>query len=366
MYIMMRIELPFDKRQLFEAMTSAQLHTLILQDDDDSKLALWYVLFFRIKDKLWLNFQQFFENRDEASRDFEDYLCDFFLYVYEYRPKDKSGHGHYYMLGTLNDNTRMFVFLQNVFKRYLKEESEQLDKIRDAEPQVIEEQRYSTMKDIVIDMHRIGYALAYVNQTESVENRYILFRAISRKVLEDLSIIGFPPDDEVAGILGLTYTTYRTRASRLFKSIRDLINSEERLPTLDEQNQELMVSICSNEEDLTEVIRRHLLNVEGFLDKEQQQTILSRRYAMQGGVPTLSTRYEDSYCCEEKMAEPYGTFMANDDVRFSIQMPSAVERRFRRMFFDYNERREMQMEQLEKAEQRNTFASKLKKIFSRL
>lgn len=54
MYIMMRIELPFDKRQLFEAMTSAQLHTLILQDDDDSKLALWYVLFFRIKDKLWL------------------------------------------------------------------------------------------------------------------------------------------------------------------------------------------------------------------------------------------------------------------------------------------------------------------------
>lgn len=358
--------LPKRTQMLLDGMTLPQLHTAIVQDDENSQMALWYLLSQRMREKLQLCFVQVLGEKGELPRFFEDYLSDFFIYLYEYKPKSDPVETHFYSLKSLQDNTSLSYHLQTIFKRYLLAELEELDKIQKATPSIKDEARFENMKDANIDMLRLSWAVVRVCQEATDRNRYILLRSISSKVLEDRMIVGIPTDEEVAGILGMTYGAYRTQSSRLFQVVRDTMALPPVMSQLHASNQDFVCRLCGHDEDIKDIVREMLIKSETHLTPDQLEQIKMRRHELQERkkfrIHSFSSQeYEQDACLVESpipmFAEEFDAFACEE--RPASQFDWMVSR----FASAYHRRKEERLLVIRKVNQRNHFVDKLKKLF---
>ena len=117
----------------YEGMTSAQLLSAILLCNNESTVALWYFLSVRLHDKLQLCYNQCSDDvHVDAFKTFDDYLSDFYIYLYEGHPDYVAGPTQYYYLQTITDNTKVDAWMQRCFKQFIGSERRALVKLDEA------------------------------------------------------------------------------------------------------------------------------------------------------------------------------------------------------------------------------------------
>lgn len=292
-----KIEISKKQQMLYTGMTSAQLHQTIIQDDANSQPALWYLLSDRMRDKLHGCFDRHFDFEQESARQWEDYLNDFYMYIYEYTPASMVQKVHYYLLRRLEDNTKLEPMLLATFKRYLIDEAESLHKARKEQDNVAAEYHFNSMGDVQYNMQLIGYAIALMNQRELPVNRYILFRAICNRMMEDYDMIKHPSDEKVAALLNLTYGNYRTRTSRILGQLRNLLNhlTSKDVAELSSASRIMINHLSQCRIGIDAVISRLLKQAENDLPQETIESIhrLRKEERRKIGKRCLSMRFKE-------------------------------------------------------------------------
>ncbi len=263
----------------YEGMTSAQLLSAILLCNKDSTTVLWYLLSERLREKLQLCYNQCTSETGMADyKTFDDYLTDFYIYLYEGHPDYVTHPTQFHYLQTISDNTKVESWMQRSFKLFLKNERRALDKLTEALPAYIQEQKYDHLNEPQIELTRIAFCLAWYNQHESVEDRYIFFRSMKKKVVKSYDRSEELSDEETATALGKKYASYRSQASRCCAEVKRLMTemTHQDIVKLD-ANSLLLVNRISNvdEDTLDDIINSLVVSAERQLP--QYRNILDIR-----------------------------------------------------------------------------------------
>jgi DNA-directed RNA polymerase specialized sigma24 family protein len=274
----------------YEGMTSAQLLSAILLCNNESTVALWYFLSVRLHDKLQLCYNQCSDDvHVDAFKTFDDYLSDFFIYLYEGHPDYVAGPTQFHYLQTITDNTKVDAWMQHSFKQFIGNERRALMKLYKALPAYLQEQKYQHLNEPQVELTRIAFSLAWYNQFGSIEDRYIFFRSMKKKVTKSFNLSDELSDEETAQALGMKYTTFRSRVSRCCKEVQRLMTEMNRdeIAKLDANNLLLVDSICRVNEDtldgivdsLVTAAERQLPQYDNLLEarikkQEEQQRIV--------------------------------------------------------------------------------------------
>ena len=235
----------------YEGMTPAQLLSLILLCNEESSVALWYMLSVRFQENLQMCYLQLSKDVTfDAFKTFDDYLGDFFIYLYEGHPDYVTGPTQFHYLKTITDNTRIDSWMQKCFRQFISNERRALEKLTKALPAYVVEQKYQHLKDPQIELTRIAFSLAWFNQFEPVLNRYIFFRSMKKKVTKSFNRREELSDEETAQALGMNYATYRSLTSRCCKEVQRLMTDmkKEDFAKLDANSLLLVDRICNIDE----------------------------------------------------------------------------------------------------------------------
>ncbi len=292
----------------YEGMTSVQLLSAILLCNNDSTTVLWYLLSVRMLDKLQLCYNQYTpESEAETFKTFEDYLTDFYIYLYEGHPDYVTHPTEFHYLQTISDNTKIEPWIQRSFKLFLSNERRALAKLKEALPAYIQEQKYEHLNEPQIELTRIAFSLAWYNQFESVEDRYIFFRSVKKKVVKVYDRDDELNDEETAQALSMKYPTFRSRVSRCCKEVQRLMTemTHEDIAKLD-ANSLLLVNRISNIDEntletiidgLVETAERQLPQYHDILEARLRKTEEKRSAILEDRIPD----FEENACYE--MAE---------------------------------------------------------------
>ena len=210
-----------------------------------------------------------------AVKTFDDYLTDFYLYLYEAKPKYVNDDIKGYYLQQIKDEKATPAWLRQTFKRFLLEENRILTEMRDA---LAEYRRQlasagsSSQLDITL-MH-VGFAIAWFDQHESSEDRYLFFRSAYKHFM---GFYSWPDDDlddrDVANILGINPGALRTRTSRLCAKVKRLVGelNDALIASLNRQSLDIAKEIYAGAEPDMEAILEELLGkAERNLDQYDQ------------------------------------------------------------------------------------------------
>ena len=240
----------------YEGMTPAQLLSLILLCNEESSVALWYMLSVRFQENLQMCYLQLSKDVTNDIKTFDDYLTDFYLYLYEGHPDYVTGPTQFHYLKTITDNTRIDSWMQKCFRQFISNERRALEKLTKALPAYVVEQKYQHLKDPQIELTRIAFSLAWFNQFEPELNRYIFFRSMKKKVTKSFSRSEELSDEETAQALGMNYATYRSASSRCCKEVQRLMTEmkKEDFAKLDANSLLLVDRICNIDENTLDSI----------------------------------------------------------------------------------------------------------------
>lgn len=234
----------------YEGMTPAQLLSLILLCNEESSVALWYMLSVRFTEKLQLCYLQISQDVTYDIKTFDDYLHDFYIYLYKGHPDYVTGPTQFHYLQTISDNTKVDSWMQKSFRQFISNERRALKQLAEALPAYVQEQKYQHLKDPQIELTRIAFSLAWFNQFEPVLNRYIFFRSMKKKVTKSFNHREELSDEETAQALGMNYATYRSASSRCCKEVQRLMTEmkKEDFAKLDANSLLLVDRICNIDE----------------------------------------------------------------------------------------------------------------------
>ena len=240
----------------YEGMTPAQLLSLILLCNEESSVALWYMLSVRFQENLQMCYLQLSKDVTNDIKTFDDYLTDFYLYLYEGHPDYVTGPTQFHYLKTITDNTRIDSWMQKCFRQFISNERRALEKLTKALPAYVVEQKYQHLKDPQIELTRIAFSLAWFNQFEPVLNRYIFFRSMKKKVTKSFNHREELSDEETAQALGMNYAAYRSKSSRCCKEVQRLMTDmkKEDFAKLDANSLLLVDRICNIDESTLDSI----------------------------------------------------------------------------------------------------------------
>ena len=240
----------------YEGMTPAQLLSLILLCNEESTVALWYMLSVRFTEKLKQCYLQLSQDVTNDIKTFDDYLHDFYIYLYEGHPDYVTGPTQFHYLQTITDNTRIDPWMQKCFRQFISNERRALEKLTEALPAYLLEQKYQHLNEPRIELTRIAFSLAWFNQFESELNRYIFFRSMKKKVTKTFNRREELSDEETARALGMNYATYRSQSSRCCKEVQRLITEMKRddIAKLDANSLLLVDRICNIDESTLDSI----------------------------------------------------------------------------------------------------------------
>ena len=210
-----------------------------------------------------------------AVKTFDDYLTDFYLYLYEAKPKYVSDDIKGYYLQQIKDEKATPAWLRQTFRRFLLEENRILTEMRDA---LAEYRRQlasagsSSQLDITL-MH-VGFAIAWFDQHESSEDRYLFFRSAYKHFM---GFYSWPDDDlddrDVANILGINPGALRTRTSRLCAKVKRLVGelNDALIASLNRQSLDIAKEIYAEAEpDMEAILEKLLGKAERDLDQYDQ------------------------------------------------------------------------------------------------
>ena len=210
-----------------------------------------------------------------AVKTFDDYLTDFYLYLYEAKPKYVTDDIKGYYLQQIKDEKATPAWLRQTFKRFLLEENRILTEMRDA---LAEYRRQlasaGSGSQLDITLMHVGFAIAWFDQHESSEDRYLFFRSAYKHFM---GFYSWPDDDlddrDVANILGINPGALRTRTSRLCAKVKRLVGelNDALIASLNRQSLDIAKEIYAEAEPDMEAILEELLGkAERDLDQYDQ------------------------------------------------------------------------------------------------
>lgn len=193
-----------------------------------------------------------------AVKTFDDYLTDFYLYLYEAKPKYVNDDIKGYYLQQIKDEKATPAWLRQTFRRFLLEENRILTEMRDA---LAEYRRQlasaGSGSQLDITLMHVGFAIAWFDQHESSEDRYLFFRSAYKHFM---GFYSWPDDDlddrDIANILGINPGALRTRTSRLCAKVKRLVGelNDALIASLNRQSLDIAKEIYAEAEPDMEAI----------------------------------------------------------------------------------------------------------------
>jgi len=252
-------------------------------------------------------YQQVFfkDSQTPPIKTFEDCLSDFYIYLLEAKPKKVPGKTEGYYLTQVRDEKALPEWLRRTFRRFLLEEHKILCEMQEALAEYrlqLASQRGEQPLDITL-MH-VAFSLAWFNQHESEEDRYLFFRSAYRHFSGFFSWPdGELDDNDVAYVLGISQGSLRTRTSRLCAKVRRLVGelNDALIASLDSASLDLAHSIYAVQEPDIESILENLLD-KAERDLPQYEEIVSLRKKKRRSVHTFSVARRRPIGLEFEMA----------------------------------------------------------------
>ena len=265
-----------------------------------------------------------------AVKTFDDYLTDFYLYLYEAKPKYVNNDIKGYYLQQIKDENATPAWLRQTFKRFLLEENRILTEMRDA---LAEYRRQlasaGSGRQLDITLMHVGFAIAWFDQHESSEDRYLFFRSAYKHFM---GFYAWPDDDlddrDVANILGINPGALRTRTSRLCAKVKRLVGelNDALIASLNRQSLDIAKEIYAEAEPDMEAILEELLG-KAERDLDQYDQIVEMRKEKRNSLRTFE-KLESA--CMTEMSMPCSCF--DMDERNSMPgMGSRVVRMFKEL-----------------------------------
>lgn len=249
---------------------------------------------------------------------FDDYLDDFYLYLYEAKPKYVTDAVKGYYLQQIRDEKATPAWLRQTFKHFLLEENKILTEMRDALAEYRKQLTAAKGQPIEITLMHVGFAIAWFNQHESSEDRYLFFRSAYKHFMGFYAWPGDELDDrDVANVLGITAGTLRTRTSRLCAKVKRLVNelNDALIATLNKQSMEIAQSIYAEPDpDMESILETLLWQAER--DLEQFEQIIALRREKRDSGRTFEKL--ESIFAKGKTGAP-----VLSSIEYSIEVPTA-------------------------------------------
>ena len=265
-----------------------------------------------------------------AVKTFDDYLTDFYLYLYEAKPKYVSDDIKGYYLQQIKDEKATPAWLRQTFRRFLLEENRILTEMRDA---LAEYRRQlasaGSGSQLDITLMHVGFAIAWFDQHESSEDRYLFFRSAYKHFM---GFYSWPDDDlddrDVANILGINPGALRTRTSRLCAKVKRLVGelNDALIASLNRQSLDIAKEIYAEAEPDMEAILEELLG-KAERDLDQYDQIVELRKEKRNSLRTFE-KLESA--CMAEMGLPCSCFEM-DERSFMPEIGSRVVRMFKEL-----------------------------------
>ena len=265
-----------------------------------------------------------------AVKTFDDYLTDFYLYLYEEKPKYVIDDIKGYYLQQIKDEKATPAWLRQTFKRFLLEENRILTEMRDALAEY-RRQLASTGsgRQLDITLMHVGFSIAWFDQHESSEDRYLFFRSAYKHFM---GFYAWPNDDlddrDVANILGINPGALRTRTSRLCAKVKRLVGelNDALIASLNRQSLDIAKEIYAEDEpDMEAILERLLDKAERELDQYDQ--VVKLRKEKRNSIRTFE-KLEST--CMAEMSMPYSCFEM-DERSCMPEMGNRVVRMFKEL-----------------------------------
>ena len=241
-----------------------------------------------------------------AVKTFDDYLTDFYLYLYEAKPKYVIDDIKGYYLQQIKDEKATPAWLRQTFRRFLLEENRILTEMRDA---LAEYRRQlasaGSGSQLDITLMHVGFAIAWFDQHESSEDRYLFFRSAYKHFM---GFYSWPDDDlddrDVANILGINPGALRTRTSRLCAKVKRLVGelNDALIASLNRQSLDIAKEIYAEAEPDMEAILEELLG-KAERDLDQYDQIVELRKEKRNSLRTFE-KLESACMAEMSMLCP--------------------------------------------------------------
>lgn len=265
-----------------------------------------------------------------AVKTFDDYLTDFYLYLYEAKPKYVIDDIKGYYLQQIKDEKATPAWLRQTFKRFLLEENRILTEMRDA---LAEYRRQlasaGSGRQLDITLMHVGFSIAWFDQHESSEDRYLFFRSAYKHFM---GFYAWPDDDlddrDVANILGINPGALRTRTSRLCAKVKRLVSelNDALIASLNRQSLDIAKEIYAEDEpDMEAILERLLDKAERELDQYDQ--VVKLRKEKRNSIRTFE-KLEST--CMAEMSMPYSCFEM-DERSCMPEMGNRVVRMFKEL-----------------------------------
>ena len=275
--------------------------------------------------------QVFFSDSGLSSvKTFDDYLTDFYLYLYEAKPKYVSDDIKGYYLQQIKDEKATPAWLRQTFRRFLLEENRILTEMRDA---LAEYRRQlasaGSGSQLDITLMHVGFAIAWFDQHESSEDRYLFFRSAYKHFM---GFYSWPDDDlddrDVANILGINPGALRTRTSRLCAKVKRLVGelNDALIASLNRQSLDIAKEIYAEAEPDMEAILEELLG-KAERDLDQYDQIVELRKEKRNSLRTFE-KLESA--CMAEMSLPCSCFEM-DERSCMPEIGSRVVRMFKEL-----------------------------------
>ena len=265
-----------------------------------------------------------------AVKTFDDYLTDFYLYLYEAKPKYVSDDIKGYYLQQIKDEKATPAWLRQTFRRFLLEENRILTEMRDA---LAEYRRQlasaGSGSQLDITLMHVGFAIAWFDQHESSEDRYLFFRSAYKHFM---GFYSWPDDDlddrDVANILGINPGALRTRTSRLCAKVKRLVGelNDALIASLNRQSLDIAKEIYAEAEPDMEAILEELLG-KAERDLDQYDQIVELRKEKRNSLRTFE-KLESA--CMAEMSMPCSCFEM-DERSCMPEIGSRVVRMFKEL-----------------------------------
>lgn len=265
-----------------------------------------------------------------AVKTFDDYLTDFYLYLYEAKPKYVNDDIKGYYLQQIKDDKATPAWLRQTFRRFLLEENRILTEMRDA---LAEYRRQlasaGSGSQLDITLMHVGFAIAWFDQHESSEDRYLFFRSAYKHFM---GFYSWPDDDlddrDVANILGINPGALRTRTSRLCAKVKRLVGelNDALIASLNRQSLDIAKEIYAEAEPDMEAILEELLG-KAERDLDQYDQIVELRKEKRNSLRTFE-KLESA--CMAEMSLPCSCFEM-DERSCMPEIGSRVVRMFKEL-----------------------------------
>jgi len=205
----------------------------------------------------------FLDSEIPAIKTFDDYLSDFYLYLYEAKPKRIEDDVKGYYLQQVQDEKAMPGWLHTTFRRFLLEENKIMREMQESLAEYRQDLATSiNSSPIDLTLMHVGFAIAWFNQHETSDDKYLFFRSAYKHFK---GFYSWPDDDlddkEVAMLLGIQPGTLRTRTSRLCTKVKNLVAklSDADIASLNRQSLDIAKEIYETPDPDIETILEKLL-----------------------------------------------------------------------------------------------------------